>query len=80
MKNLTQKQIEAIKAVLESNALWLDADDIAPILQKDPQTIRTQARADRSMLGFEASITGNTVQFPRIKFIEFWRLEECVNQ
>lgn len=55
----------------ESDAAFLRAADIAPILGCDPQTLRVQARAAPEALGFPVTLIGRRCQFPRRPFLQF---------
>ena len=50
---------------------WLLAEDIAPFLEADPQTVRSQAQADPTKLGFPVVVTGSRVRIPRRGFLHF---------
>lgn len=55
----------------ESDALVVTVSDIADILGCNPQTIRCQAKANPSQLGFPVSVIGNRVKVPRIPFLNY---------
>ena len=60
--------VEEIKASPER---WLTAEQIAPVLECDPNSIRRQAQADPSKLGFPVTVVGSRVKVVRTKFLEF---------
>lgn len=60
--------IEEIKACPER---WLTADQIAPIMECDPNSIRRQAQADPAKLGFPVSVIGARVKVNRMGFLRF---------
>lgn len=60
-----------LEEIKTSNALFLTPRDIAPVLECDPQKIRTQAHTDPAMLGFPVSVIGTRVKIPRKPFISF---------
>lgn len=60
--------IEEIKA---SPSVWLTPAEIAPVLECDPNSIRRQAQADPSKLGFPVTVLGARVKVNRIGFIAF---------
>ena len=60
--------VEEIKASPER---WLTAEQIAPVLECDPNSIRRQAQADPSKLGFSVTVIGARVKVNRIGFIAF---------
>ena len=45
--------------------------DIAPVLGLNPQTLRSQAQADPSKLGFPVTVAGSSTRIPRIPFIKY---------
>lgn len=73
MKNLTKKQEEALAAIRACNGHALNAADVAPLLEQDPQCIRSAAQAGTT--GYPVSIVGNKVIIPRIPFLRFWGYE-----
>lgn len=50
---------------------FLNAADIAPVLNCDPQCIRAQAHIDPSKLGYPVIVTGRRIRIPRIPFLEY---------
>lgn len=60
--------IEEIKASTER---WLTADQIAPVLECAPNSIRRQAQSDPQKLGFPVTVIGSRVKVNRIRFLEF---------
>lgn len=60
--------VEEIKASPER---WLTAEQIAPVLECDPNSIRRQAQADPSKLGFPVTVLCSRVKVPRKRFLEF---------
>ena len=50
---------------------YLTATDIAPLLECNPQDIRTQAQNDPTKLGFPVIVTGTRVRIPKNGFIFF---------
>ena len=52
---------------------FLLAEDIAPIINADPQTIRSQAQANPRQLGFPVIVTGARVRIPKEGFLYFCR-------
>lgn len=66
-----------IEEIINSDRLWLRANDIAPILESDPHDLRVQAREHPETLGFPSSCPTKTkVIFPRIPFLRFFGYEE----
>lgn len=62
---MTIDEIEA------SEKTFLNAEDIAPILECDDQDLRGQAQRDPSKLGFPTIVIGKRVKFPRVGFLAF---------
>ena len=60
--------VEEIKA---STDRWLTADQIAPVLECDPNSIRRQAQADPQKLGFPVTVIGARVKVNRLGFLRF---------
>lgn len=52
-----------------SSKVFLDAADVAPILESDPHAVRLSARA--GTLGFPVTLIGNRVKIPRLAFLAF---------
>ena len=61
--------IEDIKSM---NKEILTPNDIAPVLECDPNLIRFQAKQDIRQLGFPASKLGTRVKIPRQAFINWF--------
>lgn len=60
-----------IQEMRSSDQRWLTAEDIAPILECDPNTIRRQAQDDPRKLGFPVSVVCTRVKINRIGFLQF---------
>lgn len=54
-----------------SDKLILTAQDVAPILNCDPQTLRLSAREQKELIGFNCSVIGQTLRIPRLAFIRW---------
>lgn len=52
---------------------FLSAEDVAAVLGADPQTIRSQASSDITMLGFPAIKTGARLHIPKQGFLYYCR-------
>lgn len=66
MKNTTTLQdIEAV------DREFLLISEIAPLLGTNPQTIRCQAQADPTKLGFPVVVIKSRVKVPKRPFIQF---------
>ncbi len=64
-----------IEEIRSSDKLWLTPDDIAQVLESNPQQIRMTAREYPERLGFPVTIIGKYTKFPRIPFLRFLGLE-----
>lgn len=64
-------QFVAIEALKVDNRLFVDADDIAPVLESNPQDIRDTARRDITQLGFPAIRIGARLKIPREPFLRY---------
>ena len=54
-----------------SNKLILTAQDVAPVLECDPQTLRESAKTQIELIGFNCSVIGKTLRIPRPAFIRW---------
>ena len=61
--------LEQIRA---SDKLWLTPDDVAEVLECNPQAIRVQAHEDPTRLGFPAIVVGTRTRIPRIPFLNYF--------
>lgn len=68
MRDLTITQVEALKAIKDSDALVINAADAAAVLGVDPQSLRSAAKA--GTLSFPVDVFGSRVLIPRITFLE----------
>lgn len=50
----------------------LTADDVAPIMECNPQALRITARQHPERLGFPVVCVGNRVKIPREPFLRHW--------
>lgn len=60
-----------IEQIKSSDKACLVSDDVAGILQINPQRLRDLARSDESKLGFPVMITGTRVKIPRLPFLKW---------
>lgn len=63
----TQRELEACQDT------FLTAEQVAPLLQADAHSIRLQAHADPTRLGFPVVVMGRRVKIPRVGMLEFCR-------
>ena len=61
-----------LNEIRQSDKLWLLPDDIAEVLECNPQAIRDQAQKDQLKLGFPVVVVGTRTRIPRIPFLEFF--------
>ena len=54
-----------------SDKLFLTAQDVAPVLNCDPQTLRLAVRQQKDLVGFNCSMIGQTLRIPRMAFIKW---------
>ena len=66
---VNSRQSDALMQLISSNELLIDAEDAAPILGSDPQTIR--AAAQEGTIGFPTICYGSRVMIPRVPFLRF---------
>lgn len=57
--------------IKESHSTWLTAEDIAPVLECSANSIRVQAQADPSKLGFPVTVICSRVKINRKGFLRF---------
>ena len=60
-----------VAEIKASDSMWLTAQDIAPVLECDPNLIRRQAQDDPSKLGFPVVVLCTRVKINRKGFLEF---------
>lgn len=68
-----------LKDIEQTDAEFLLASDIAPVLGINPQDIRSQAQSDASKLGFPVIVTGTRVRIPKEGFLYFCRYGRAAN-
>ena len=60
-----------LEEIIVSNEVFLKPNDIAEVLQCDPQCIREQAQRDPTKLGYPVVVQGSRIRIPRIPFLRF---------
>lgn len=60
-----------LEQITELDREFLFADEVAQVIDSNPQTIRDQARADPRKLGFPVIVQGQHVKIPRRGFLHF---------
>lgn len=60
-----------IQEMKASSQRWLTAEDVAGVLECYAGSIRKQAQADPSKLGFPVTVIGTRVKINRVGFLRF---------
>ena len=68
---MTEAQLAKFKEIKSMDKLFVTSDDIAPVLECNPNDLRGQARDRPELLGFPVTVYGSRVKFPRMPFIQF---------
>lgn len=63
------KATEAFAAIKASSEPMINAEDVAPVLGVNAQSIRLQAKENPKMLDFRVSQIGGKTVIPRMAFI-----------
>ena len=71
MKCASEAALRELQDLKDSNALFVTAEDVRNILEADPATVRRQAMADGSVMGFNVSVIGNRTRIPRKAFLRW---------
>lgn len=66
---------EALEPILCSDNLLLKPEDVAPLLDTTPQTLRNTAKDNPSLIGFPFTFCGKYMKIPRIPFLKFLGIE-----
>lgn len=66
-----------IAELRKSALIYVTPADIADILHCDPHSIRVQAHADPSKLGFPVIVTGRRIRIPREPFLQHLQGRVC---
>lgn len=67
------RMVRTLEDIEDLDSEMLTAQQIAPILCANPETIRLQARERPELLGFPVIVMGNRVKIPRQPFLSFMR-------
>lgn len=67
------RMVRTLEDIEDLDCETLTAQQIAPILCANPETIRLQARERPELLGFPVIVLGNRVKIPRQPFLSFMR-------
>lgn len=65
------KAAQAIEKLKASKSILVNVEDIAPIIDCHPQSIRMQAKDAPQLLGFRVIVHGSRVRIPRLPFLDF---------
>ena len=68
---MTKSQIEAFRNIKAMDKLFVNVDEVAPVLECNAHDIRGQARDRPELLGFPVTIYGSRIKIPRLPFIQF---------
>ena len=68
---MIKSQRDAFNKIKAMDKLFLNVDEIAPVLECNPHDIRKQARERPELLGFPVIIYGSRIKIPRLPFIQF---------
>jgi len=74
---MTKSQLEAFNRIKEMDKLFLNVEEIAPVLECNPHDIRKQARERPDLLGFPVVVYGSRIKIPRLPFIQFFEELPC---
>lgn len=72
---MTARKIEAIRHIKEKDDLYLTPQEIAPVLDADPNTLLLTARERPGQLMIPHTFVGKRLIFPKRAFIEFMGIE-----
>ena len=67
---MTEKQIKAIKRVIDADEISMTAEDAAEIIRSNPQKLRESCKIGAQ--GFPVCFIGAEVKIPVIPFFNFW--------
>lgn len=56
--------------------IFLSANQVASVVNCDPQCLRSQAKTNPSALGFPVTVIGHRVRIPRVPFLNYMGLSE----
>lgn len=59
-----------IQELQQSEKVYVNAEDVAGLLNVNPHYIRLQAHADKTKLGFPVIVTGRRVRIPRVPLLQ----------
>ena len=74
---MTESQLTRFNEIKEMDKLFVNSEDVAPVLECNPNDIRGQARDRPDLLGFPVTVYGSRVKIPRLPFIQFIETLPC---
>lgn len=69
------REDEALDRILCKDSLMLTPDEVAPLLDSSPQTIRNTAKKNPQLIGFPFTFNGNAMKIPKKPFLQFLGIE-----
>ena len=75
---MTQAQLSRFEELKLMVKLFLTAEEIAPVLECNPNDIRGAAKERPDLLGFPVTVYGSRTKIPRLPFIKF--IEDLPNK
>ena len=74
---MTDRQLTKFNEIKGMKCLFINAEDVAPVLGCNPNDIRGQAHDRPDLLGFPTTTYGSRVKIPRLPFIQFVETLPC---
>lgn len=65
------RMVRTLEDIEDLDSEMLTAQQIAPILGVNPQTIRVMAATNHAALGFPVIVMGSRVKIPKVPFLHF---------
>lgn len=69
------REAEALDRILCKDSLMLTPDEVAPLLDSSPQTIRNTAKKNPQLIGFPFTFNGSAMKIPKKPFLQFLGIE-----
>lgn len=67
----------AILAIMDKDGIFLTPQDIAPVLNANPNTIRDTAKEHPEQIGYPFTFNGKLMKIPKIPFLQFLGLVDA---
>lgn len=61
----------AVLAIMDKDGFFLTPQDIAPVLNANPNTIRDTAKEHPEQIGYPFTFNGKLMKIPKIPFLNF---------